>query len=90
MSWKCDFCPQRIFITKTSYINHIKRCLESVDSSEELSLEVMMIDNLNEDEDEDEDDDDDSNNTEAKEKSLTSNINHSSVLFLKIWNYLTS
>ncbi|RHZ88038.1 hypothetical protein Glove_26g261 [Diversispora epigaea] len=77
MSWKCDFCPQRIFITKTSYINHIKRCLESVDSSEELSLEVMMIDNLNEDEDEDEDDDDDSNNTEAKEKSLTSNINHS-------------
>ncbi|RHZ85461.1 hypothetical protein Glove_65g52 [Diversispora epigaea] len=46
MSWKCDFCPQRIFITKTSYTNHIKRCLESVDSSEELSLEVMMIDSL--------------------------------------------
>ncbi|RHZ80518.1 hypothetical protein Glove_134g22 [Diversispora epigaea] len=46
MSWKCDFCPQRIFITKTSYTNHIKRCLESVDSSEELSLEVMIIDSL--------------------------------------------
>ncbi|RHZ55434.1 hypothetical protein Glove_415g2 [Diversispora epigaea] len=46
MSWKCDFCPQRIFTTKTSYINHIKQCLKSVDSSEELSLEVMMIDSL--------------------------------------------
>ncbi|RHZ84374.1 hypothetical protein Glove_82g16 [Diversispora epigaea] len=46
MSWKCDFCPQRIFTTKTSYTNHIKQCLKSVDSSEELSLEVMMIDSL--------------------------------------------
>ncbi|RHZ82167.1 hypothetical protein Glove_113g57 [Diversispora epigaea] len=44
MSWKCDFCPQLIFTTKTSYTNHIKQCLKSVDSSEELSLEVMMID----------------------------------------------
>ncbi|RHZ75791.1 hypothetical protein Glove_209g2 [Diversispora epigaea] len=46
MSWKCDFCPQHIFTTKTSYTNHIKQCLKSVDSSEELSLEVMMIDSL--------------------------------------------
>ncbi|RHZ90142.1 hypothetical protein Glove_7g33 [Diversispora epigaea] len=46
MSWKCDFCPQRIFTTKTSYTNHIKQCLKSVDSSEELSLEVMMINSL--------------------------------------------
>ncbi|RHZ86622.1 hypothetical protein Glove_48g201 [Diversispora epigaea] len=46
MSWKCDFCSQRIFITKTSYINYIKRYLKSVDSSEELSLEVMIIDSL--------------------------------------------
>ncbi|RHZ76423.1 hypothetical protein Glove_197g95 [Diversispora epigaea] len=46
MSWKCDFCPQRIFTTKTSYTNHIKQCLKNVDSSEELSLEVMMIDSL--------------------------------------------
>ncbi|RHZ80482.1 hypothetical protein Glove_135g17 [Diversispora epigaea] len=46
MSWKCDFCPQRIFTTKTSYTNHIKQCLKSVDSSEELSLEVMIIDSL--------------------------------------------
>ncbi|RHZ80954.1 hypothetical protein Glove_130g90 [Diversispora epigaea] len=46
MSWKCDFCPQRIFTTKTSYTNHIKQYLKSVDSSEELSLEVMMIDSL--------------------------------------------
>ncbi|RHZ86679.1 hypothetical protein Glove_48g153 [Diversispora epigaea] len=46
MSWKCDFCPQRIFTTKTSYINYVKQCLKSVDSSEELSLEVMMIDSL--------------------------------------------
>ncbi|RHZ88362.1 hypothetical protein Glove_23g40 [Diversispora epigaea] len=42
MSWKCDFCPQRIFTTKTSYTNHIKQCLKSVDSSEELSLEEQI------------------------------------------------
>ena len=46
MSWKCDFCPQRIFTTKTSYTNHMKQCLKSVESSEELSLDVMMIDSL--------------------------------------------
>ncbi|RHZ75790.1 hypothetical protein Glove_209g4 [Diversispora epigaea] len=90
MSWKCDFCPQRIFITKTSYTNHIKRCFESVDSSEELSLEnnfESIHENSNEDEDEDEDkdedEDDDSNNAKAEEESLTSNISHSSVLFFE-------
>ncbi|RHZ81369.1 hypothetical protein Glove_121g12 [Diversispora epigaea] len=96
MSWKCDFCSQRIFITKTSYTNHIKRCLESVDSSEELSLKVMMINSLESEnllnnennfksihEDEDEDKDDDSNNAEAEEESLTSNISYSSVLFFE-------
>lgn len=45
MSWKCDFC-QCTFATKTSYTNHMKKCLESVESSEELSLDVMMIDSL--------------------------------------------
>ncbi|RHZ78270.1 hypothetical protein Glove_166g127 [Diversispora epigaea] len=98
MSWKCDFCPQRIFITKTSYTNYIKQCLESVDSSEELSLEVMIIDslesenllnnennfeNIHENSNENEDEDDDSNNAEAEEESLTSNISHSSILFFE-------
>jgi hypothetical protein len=48
MSWKCDFCPQRIFTTKTSYTNHMKQCLKSVsiESSEELSLDTMMFDSL--------------------------------------------
>jgi hypothetical protein len=45
MSWKCDFC-QRIFTTNTSYTNHMKQCLKSVESSEELSLDIMMIDSL--------------------------------------------
>jgi hypothetical protein len=45
MSWKCDFC-QCTFTTKTSYTNHMKQCLKSVESSEELSLDVMMIDSL--------------------------------------------
>ena len=46
MSWKCDFCPQRIFTTKTSYTNHMKQCLKSVESSEELSLDIMIIDSF--------------------------------------------
>jgi hypothetical protein len=48
MSWKCDFCSQRIFTTKTSYTNHMKQCLKSVsvESSEELSLDTMMFDSL--------------------------------------------
>ncbi|RHZ90103.1 hypothetical protein Glove_8g76 [Diversispora epigaea] len=96
MSWKCDFCPQRIFTTKTSYTNHIKQCLKSVDSSEELSLEVMMIDSLenenllnnensNEDEGEGENEDEDNNsyNAEVEEDSLTSDISHSSVSFFE-------
>ncbi|CAG8802367.1 1467_t:CDS:2, partial [Dentiscutata erythropus] len=46
MTWICNFC-QRTFTTKTSHTNHVKRCLQSVaESSEELSLEVMMIDSL--------------------------------------------
>jgi hypothetical protein len=45
MSWKCDFC-QRIFTTNTSYTNHMKQCLKSVESSEELSLDIMMIDSM--------------------------------------------
>ncbi|RHZ86781.1 hypothetical protein Glove_46g125 [Diversispora epigaea] len=95
MSWKCNFCFQYIFITKTSYTNYIKRCLESINSSEELNLKVMMIDSLenenllnndihkNSNEDEDKDKDNDSYNAKAEEKSLTSNISHSSVLFFE-------
>lgn len=46
MSWKCDFC-QRTFSTRTSYTNHIKKYLKDAELStdEELSLDVMMIDN---------------------------------------------
>ena len=44
MSQKCDFC-KRIFKTKTSYTNHMKQCLKSIESSEELSLDIMMIEN---------------------------------------------
>jgi hypothetical protein len=46
MSWKCDFC-QRIFENKSSYTNHVKnKCLKNAELSEELSLDVMMIDSL--------------------------------------------
>ncbi|RHZ89156.1 hypothetical protein Glove_18g84 [Diversispora epigaea] len=88
MSWKCDFCPQRIFTTKTSYTNHIKQCLKSVDSSEELSLEnnfESIHENSNEDEGEgeNEDEDNDSYNAEVEEESLTSDISHSSVSFFE-------
>ncbi|RHZ50269.1 hypothetical protein Glove_502g47 [Diversispora epigaea] len=98
MSWKCDFCPQCIFITKTSYTNHIKQCLESINSSEELSLEIMMINSLesenllnnennfesiHKNSNENENENNDSNNAETEEESLTSNISHSSVLFFE-------
>jgi hypothetical protein len=45
MSWKCDFC-KHVYATKTSYTNHMRKCLKSVESSEELSLDAMMIDSL--------------------------------------------